>query len=89
MKKAYLSLLKKEKEPDKIKGGCMQLGNIIALMRLCQRCSLQEAGGIVNRPDIITAAKIIVSYKYPALLNEHGGLLSLDRSWAESFFRRL
>ena len=40
---------------------------------------LREAGGIVNR--VIAAAKGIVSYKNP---KEHGGPLSLERSWAES-----
>ena len=45
---------------------------------------LREAGGIVNRSIVIAAAKGIVSYKNPALLKEHGGPLSLERSWAES-----
>ena len=95
MKKAYLSLLKKEKDPDKIKSLPHAARGRPLLLRGYYKDvasyikSLREAGGIVNRSIVIAAAKGIVSYKNPALLKEHGGPLSLERSWAESFLRRL
>ena len=95
MKKAYLVLLQKEKDPDKIKGLPHASRGIPLLLWDYNKDvasyikSLRAAGGIVNRSIVIAAAKGIVSYKNPALLKEHGGPLHLERSWAELFLRRL
>lgn len=89
--KAYLSLLKKEKDPDKIKTlPHAARGRPLLLQDYDKDVasyikSLREAVGICNRSIVIPAAKGIVSYKNPALLREHG----LERSWAELFLRLL
>ena len=51
--------------------------------------SLREAGGIVNCSIVVAAAKAILSHKNPGLLKEHGGLICLSSTWAESFLRRI
>ena len=95
MKKAYLSLLKKDKDPDNVKSLPHAARGRPVLLRSYDKDvasyikSLREAAGIVNWSIVIAAAKGIVSYKYQALLKEHGGPISLERSWAESFLRRL
>ena len=88
----FLSLLKKEKDPDTIeslphvaRGRPLLLWGYVAPYIK----SLQEAGCIINRSIVISAAKNIVSYINPAFLKEHGGPLSLETSWAESFLYRL
>lgn len=50
---------------------------------------LRNAGSVVNRHILIAGAKGIVEFKDRSLLSENGGHISLDRSWAESFLRRI
>lgn len=50
---------------------------------------LREAGSVVNRPIVIAGAKGIIEFKNRSLLVENGGQLKLDRSWAESFLKRI
>ena len=94
MKNAYLLVLQKEKDPDKItslphasRGRHLLLREYKDVASYIK--SVRAAGGIVNHSIVIAAAKGIVSYKNPALLKEHGGPLDLERPWAESFLRRL
>ena len=50
---------------------------------------LRNAGSVVNRHILIAGAKGIVEFNDRSLLSENGGPIALDRSWAESFLRRL
>jgi hypothetical protein len=86
----YLSLLKKEKDPDKIKSQPHATSGTRFLLRDYDKDvasyikRLREAGGIVNRSIVMAATKGIVSYKNQALLKEHGGPFSLERSRTSS-----
>ena len=94
MKKAYLSMLKTEKDPDKIKSLPHATRGRPLLLRGYDKDiasyikSLREGGHIVSRSIVIAAAKGIISYTNPALLKEYGGPLSFEKSWAESFLCR-
>ena len=50
---------------------------------------IRLAGGIVNHRIVISAALGIVKHNDKSLLAEHGGPVSLTRTWAESLLSRM
>ena len=50
---------------------------------------LRSAGGIVNKTVVICTARGIVSASDKMLLQENGGHIDINRSWAESLMKRM
>ena len=95
LKKRYLAELERVKDPAMVKklprckaGRPLKLGKYDDDVKKYVT-SLRLAGGIVNRSIVIAAAKGIVEGSDPSRLTEHGGDISLDVSWAQSFLQRL
>lgn len=51
--------------------------------------SLRNSGAIVNRQIVMAGARGIIKNKASHLLVENGGHVNIERSWAESFLRRV
>ena len=92
-KKAYLSKLKEELDPDNItslhhvaKGRPLMRGSYDKDIESYVQ-SLRIAGGIVNCFVAAAAAKGIVAHKNLALLREYGGPIDIGCCWAETFLR--
>ena len=95
MKTAYLRELKKAKDssgvktlPHQNKGRPLKLGKYDEQVREYIR-SLRLAGGIVSRSIVVSAAKGIIQHYDPSYLQEHGGELVVDDSWAKSLLNRM
>ncbi|CAN8006174.1 unnamed protein product, partial [Ixodes hexagonus] len=93
MKNAYLCKDKFSKSPLEVlpheaRGRKLMFGNLDQDVQEYIR-KLRKKGGIVNRTIIIATAWGIVKVKQPSMLPENGGLLALDRKWAESMMRRM
>ena len=95
MKKSYLSILRKEKDPERICSLPHRARRRPLMLRDYDQDtsryikSLREKGGIVNHTIVIATSKSILFHKNPGLLKEHGGPICLSSTWAESFLRRI
>lgn len=52
-------------------------------------CKLRQNGGIVNKTVVISAATGTVEHHDKSLLKKYGGVIDLNRYWAESFMSRM
>ena len=50
---------------------------------------LRLAGGVVNKANVIAAARGIVEHNNPFLLCEHGGTIQLGKKWDDSLMTKM
>jgi len=95
IKRDYLKVLQKTKDPEEIdqlmhgvRGKPAKLGELDGQVQSYVR-KLRMCGGIVNRTVVISAATGIVRSRDPSLLKENGGHIDFNRKWSESIMRRM
>ena len=95
MKNSYLAKIKKNpgvtvKElPKQIQGRPLLLPKEADQQVQQFVTALRETGGVVNTSTVIAAAKGLFKKADPPLLEEQGGYLNLERTWARSLLQRM